>query len=131
GLGGELGLVAELGQRHADHSCRAAVARLLAHRSSRGEIPCSAHTGTDCQARDGFPEKFFADVAWQAGPAVEVNVDPQWLWRGRRVHVYNGSPVSMPNTSENQASRRRGRRNRFCERVNRRWVLGCIKVCSL
>ena len=28
----------------ADHSCRAAVARLLAHRLSRGQRPCSAET---------------------------------------------------------------------------------------
>jgi hypothetical protein len=29
----------------ADHSCRAAVARLIAHLISRGESPCSAETG--------------------------------------------------------------------------------------
>src|SRR5213593_3841064 len=29
----------------ADHSCRAAVARLIAHRVSRGQGPCSAQTG--------------------------------------------------------------------------------------
>src|SRR5438270_12222495 len=35
----------------ADHSCRAAVARLLAHRVARGQRPCSAQTGAYCQAR--------------------------------------------------------------------------------
>ena len=29
----------------ADHSCRAAVARLIAHRVSRGQRPCSSKTG--------------------------------------------------------------------------------------
>ena len=29
----------------ADHSCRAAVARLIAHRLARGQRPCSARTG--------------------------------------------------------------------------------------
>ena len=29
----------------ADHSCRAAVARLIAHRISRGQSPCSPETG--------------------------------------------------------------------------------------
>lgn len=33
-----------------DHSCRAAVARLIAHRVSRGQRPCSAETGAYCQA---------------------------------------------------------------------------------
>ena len=32
----------------ADHSCRAAVARLIAHRLSRGQRPCSAETGAYC-----------------------------------------------------------------------------------
>ena len=33
-----------------DHSCRAAVARLIAHRVSRGQRACSAETGAYCQA---------------------------------------------------------------------------------
>jgi hypothetical protein len=33
----------------ADHSCRAAVARLIAHRISRGEFPCSAQTGASAR----------------------------------------------------------------------------------
>jgi hypothetical protein len=35
----------------ADHSCRAAVARLIAHRLSQGQRPCSGETGAYCQAR--------------------------------------------------------------------------------
>src|SRR5690349_9919311 len=35
----------------ADHSCRAAVARLIAHRRGQGREPCSAETGAYCQAR--------------------------------------------------------------------------------
>jgi hypothetical protein len=44
----------------ADHSCRAAVARLMAHRSSRGQSPCSPETGAYCQARKRLPEEFFS-----------------------------------------------------------------------
>src|SRR5580700_6428273 len=40
----------------ADHSCRAAVARLIAHRISQKESPCSAETGAYCQARKRLPE---------------------------------------------------------------------------
>jgi len=47
----------------ADHSCRAAVARLIARRLSQGQSPCSAETGAYCQARKRLPEKFFAAVA--------------------------------------------------------------------
>src|SRR3984893_12374491 len=87
----------------ADHSCRAAVARLIAHRITRGQRPCSSETGAYCQARKRLPEKFFADVARQTGRALEANVDPQWLWKRRRVYVYDGSSVSMPDTPQNQA----------------------------
>src|SRR4051794_1108034 len=47
----------------ADPSCRAAVARLIAHRVSRGQEPCSSQTGAYCQARKRLPERFFAAVA--------------------------------------------------------------------
>ncbi|MDB5309940.1 MAG: Transposase domain protein [Gemmataceae bacterium] len=46
----------------ADHSCRAAVARLIAHRVARGQAPCSAETGAYCQARQRLPEGFFSEV---------------------------------------------------------------------
>jgi DDE family transposase len=88
----------------ADHSCRGAVARLIAHRVSRGQSPCSAETGAYCQARKRLPEKFFSDVARQTGRALEAKVDPQWLWKRRRVYVYDGSSVSMPDTPENQSA---------------------------
>src|ERR1700704_2100997 len=39
----------------ADHSCRAAVARLIVHRIARGQKPCFAQTGAYCQARDRLP----------------------------------------------------------------------------
>ena len=60
----------------ADHSCRAAVARLIAHRISRGQGPCSAETGAYCQARKRLPEKFFSDVARQTGRALEAKRRP-------------------------------------------------------
>jgi hypothetical protein len=86
----------------ADPSCRAAVARLIAHRISRGQSPCSAETGAYCQARKRLPEKFFSDAARQTGRVLETNMDPRWLWKGRRVYVYDGSSVSMPDTPANQ-----------------------------
>ena len=86
----------------ADHSCRAAVARLIAHRLSRGQRPCSAETGAYCQARKRLPEKFFSDVARHTGSALETNVDSRWLWKQRRVYVFDGSTVTMPDTQENQ-----------------------------
>jgi hypothetical protein len=85
-----------------DHSCRAAVARLIAHRVSRGQRPCSAETGAYCQARKRLPEEFFAAVARKTGQALDEGAQGRWLWKGRRVLVYDGSTVSMPDTPENQ-----------------------------
>jgi hypothetical protein len=85
-----------------DHSCRAAVARLIAHRVSRGQRACSAETGAYCQARKRLPEKFYAEVARKAGQSLDNNAKKEWLWKGRRVLTYDGSTVSMPDTVENQ-----------------------------
>jgi hypothetical protein len=87
----------------ADHSCRAAVARLLAHRLAQGQSPCSPETGAYCQARQRLPESFFAAVARHTGQALDAQVDPQWLWKRRRVYIYDGSSVSMPDTPRHQA----------------------------
>lgn len=86
----------------ADHSCRAAVARLIAYRVSQGQSPCSAETGAYCQARKRLPETFFADVARETGRKLDANVEPAWLWKRRRVYVYDGSSVTMSDTPENQ-----------------------------
>ena len=86
----------------ADHSCRAAVARLIAHRASRGLEPCSAETGAYCQARQRLPEQFFAAVARLVGQNLDARADRRWLWKGRRVCLFDGSTVSMPDTPENR-----------------------------
>jgi hypothetical protein len=86
----------------ADHSCRAAVARLIAHRLARGQRPCSAETGAYCQARKRLPEKFFSAVACSVGRALDAKARRRWLWKGRRVYMFDGTTVSMPDTPENQ-----------------------------
>src|SRR6516165_6999042 len=86
----------------ADHSCRAAVARLIAHRVSRGQKPCSAKTGAYCQARQRLPEKFFSEVACSGGRARDGKAQAGWLWKGRRVYLFDGTTVSMPDTAANQ-----------------------------
>lgn len=88
----------------ADHSCRAAVARLIAHRVSEGRRSCSPDTGAYCQARKRLPETLFSETARQAGQTLEANVDSRWHWKGRRVYVFDGSTVTMPDTPENQSA---------------------------
>lgn len=85
-----------------DHSCRGAVARLIAHRVSQGLSACSAKASAYCQARKRLPEKFFSTVACLVGQALDAKVDPQWLWKGRQVYLFDGTTVTMPDTSANQ-----------------------------
>jgi Transposase DDE domain len=75
-----------------DHSCRAAVARLNAHQVATGRRPCSARTGAYCRARQRLPEAFFAAA------------DRGWRGRGRRVYLFDGTTVGMPDTPANQAA---------------------------
>ncbi|MCO6042709.1 IS4 family transposase [Aeoliella sp. ICT_H6.2] len=86
----------------ADHSCRAAVARFVAHRVSRGQRACSSHTGAYCQARKRLPEEFFARIARGVGRALHQASEPQWLWRNRNVYLFDGTTLSMPDTPSNQ-----------------------------
>src|SRR3954468_23874092 len=87
-----------------DHSCRNAVARLIAHRLAHGQRPCSARTGAYCRARRRLPEGFFSAVARLVGRNLDARVDRRWLWKGRRVCLFDGTTVSMPDTPENRAA---------------------------
>src|SRR5215467_4939970 len=88
----------------ADQSCRAAVARLIAHRVALGLEPCSSETGAYCQARKRLPERFFAAVARLAGRNLDARIDRRWLWKGRRVCLFDGTTVAMPDTPANRAA---------------------------
>jgi hypothetical protein len=86
----------------ADHSCRAAVARLIAYRVARKERTCSAETSAYCQARKRLPEAFFSQTARQAGRQLDASAESDWLWKNRRVYIFDGATVSMPDTHQNQ-----------------------------
>src|SRR4051812_18311558 len=88
----------------ADHSCRAAVARLNAHRAALGQRPCSARTGAYCRARRRLPGAFLSAAACSAGRGLDAKAETGWLWKGRRVYLFDGTTVTMPDTPENQAS---------------------------
>jgi hypothetical protein len=87
-----------------DHSCRAAVVRLIAHRVARGQAPCSARTGAYCRARQRLPEGFFSAAACSVGRALDARADRRWLWKGRQVYLFDGTTVTMPDTPANQAT---------------------------
>src|SRR3990172_3764151 len=96
-------LCAFLGQVFSeDHSCREAVARLLAFRIAKGQGACSPDTNPYCRARQRLPEKLFQLLVRRMGQWLQKSVPEEWLFHGRRVKVVDGSTVSMPDTPANQ-----------------------------
>jgi hypothetical protein len=87
-----------------DHSCREAVARLLAWRLTQGLSPCSADTGAYCTARGDLPEEALHALARNTGRQIEQESPENWFWHGRKVRVVDGSTVTMPDSPENQAA---------------------------
>jgi hypothetical protein len=86
-----------------DHSCREAVARLIAWRLAQGLPPCSAETGAYCTARERIPEEACLQLARDAGRRADDEAPADWRWRGRRVLDVDGSTITLPDTPENQA----------------------------
>jgi hypothetical protein len=86
----------------ADHSCRAAVAQLLAFLSLAGESG-SAKTDPYCKARDRLPEALCAELARESGQELHKRVGV-WgpILKGRPVKIVDGTTGSMPDTAENQ-----------------------------
>jgi hypothetical protein len=85
-----------------EHCCRQAVARLLAFLAGRGLRPCSPDSGGYCKARGRLPEGLLAGLTRDAGHKPLEEAAPDWLWKGRRVKVADGTTVSMPDTPPNQ-----------------------------
>src|SRR5438105_3176303 len=85
-----------------DHSCRQAVARLLAFRSASGLRPCSPDTGAYCKARARLPEELLRELARDSGRRAAQQAPPAWLWKGRHVKVADGTGLSMPDTPANR-----------------------------
>ncbi len=87
----------------ADHSCREAVAQLIAWRLAQGLKRCSPETGAYCTARERIPEDACRQLMLDTGHQVDEEAPAEWRWRGHRVLDVDGSTFTMPDTPENQA----------------------------
>jgi hypothetical protein len=85
-----------------DHSCREAVARVIAFRVARGQEPCGPETGSYCKARQRLPLKVAMDLVRGTGRRLDEQAEESWTWKGRRVQLVDGTTVSMPDTPANQ-----------------------------
>jgi Transposase DDE domain len=87
-----------------DHSCRDAVARIIAHRAVVGLETCSPNTASYCNARGRLPIEVLSTLARRTAVELQAAATAEWKWNGRSVFIADGSTVSMPDTPENQAA---------------------------
>ena len=81
-----------------DHSCRGAFAQLLAWRVAHGLKPCSSRTVGYCKAHQRLPEDLLPRLVRETAGRIQDGTSGDWLFRGRRVVIAEGSTVSMPGT---------------------------------
>jgi hypothetical protein len=87
-----------------DHSCRDAVAQLMATRVQEGRPRPSPDTDPYCKARKRLPEEVCARLMRRVGAEVHTHDVQHGRLAGRPVKLVDGTTVSMPDTPENQAA---------------------------
>jgi hypothetical protein len=85
-----------------DHSCRQAVARVLAWLVGCGRKACSAETGAYCKARQRLPENVLIRLTRDTGQQLATKHRRRWHWHGHVVKVLDGSSANAPDTCANQ-----------------------------
>jgi hypothetical protein len=85
-------------------SCLAAVSRVIVLLVALGKEPCSDNTGAYCRARAKLPQVVIRRLALEVADGCEQQLPTRWLWKGRHVHLVDGTTVSMPDTPSNQAA---------------------------
>jgi hypothetical protein len=85
-----------------DHSCRDAVARIIAHRAASGASVCSPNTASYCTARGRLGTGVLCTLAKRTAQQLQAGAADAWKWHGRNVFIADGSHVSMPDTPANQ-----------------------------
>src|SRR5512138_1379895 len=90
------------GARPPDHSCRAAVARLIVWLAINRRKPCAPETNSYCEARQRLPLGVVVRLVRQTAREIEDRAPEAWLWKGRRVALVDGTTASMPDSEGNQ-----------------------------
>jgi len=86
-----------------DRSCQKAVNDAAINRVVSGLSPCSTVTGGYCRARQRLPINMVSTLARSTGEMMNAQVPAQWRWHDKRVHLIDGTTVTLPDTAENQA----------------------------
>jgi hypothetical protein len=86
-----------------DHSCRDAVAQLIAWLVACGRKACSPKTGAYCSARGRLPEKACHQLVRDTGRQVDEDAPSSTRWLGHRVLDIDGTTCTMADSEPNQA----------------------------
>jgi putative transposase len=83
-------------------SCVAAVARVSVLLIALARGPCSTNTGAYCRARRKLSETVLRRLTIEVADGCDAALEESLLWHGRRIHLVDGTTISMPDTLENQ-----------------------------
>lgn len=87
-----------------DQTQQAAVTRVIAATIAEGGQPPSANTAAYSQARSRLSEEILAGLTREVAQQMDDSTPNEWLWRGQKIKLIDGSTISMPDTPENQAA---------------------------
>lgn len=86
-----------------DASCQKVVNDAAIKRAIGGLSPCSTNTSGYCQARQRLPLDMVSTLVRSTGEMMNNQIPDQWRWHGKRVHLVDGTTVTMSDTAANQA----------------------------
>lgn len=86
-----------------DSSCQNIVNVAAINRMNAGLSIGSILTGGYCRARQRLPIKMVSSLVHKVGQFTESLIPKKWRWRDKRVHLIDGTTLTMPDTKENQA----------------------------
>lgn len=87
----------------ADRSCQGTVDQFAITQLVNGLPSCSTHTGGYCRARQRLSIEMVRESARFTGGKISQLVQDKWHWQGRAVKIVDGTTVTLPDTSANQA----------------------------
>lgn len=85
-----------------DRSCQKAVNDAAVKRIVGGLSPCGTGTSGYCQARKRLPLDMVTTLCRYTGSLMNSRIPDEWRWHGKRVHLIDGTTVTLPDTAENQ-----------------------------
>ncbi len=85
-------------------SCKQAVSTVLVERISNNYEANSMNTGGYCKARQHLSFPIVKKMLIASGEALHQQALDDWLWKGFRVVLVDGTTLLMPDTKDNQAT---------------------------